>query len=649
MYKIAACLLLLLATLKGTAQNRDSLRIQIAVMAEDTGKVWACYSYGETLEQESTDSAAFYYNKGRALAEKLDFKKGIAAYSSHYIVLLNNKGAYREALALAKEALAIYQNLGNKLELAVAYLNVGSEWQYLSDFQLAAENYLEAKKLSEETGSLHNQRIANNNLGGIFIALEQHQKGKEYSERALAIAKELKNDFAIASSLYNIATAETYLKQYDTALIHYREIEAIGKRIGDYTSVLDGWLGAAGAYSGLKKYAEAQKNYDSVLHLSRTKEALEYELYAYMGLADMYLRSGNYKAAHQPIEAGISIASKTGSRYELKDLYHKASEMEENVNNPSAALAYWKKFQQLNDSVINEKNKSDINLIEAKYDSEKKENLIIQLENEKKLHQLSIRQKNLLNYTLSAGAVILLVISILLYRNYQHKQKLQQQRITELETEKQLAATEAILKGEEQERTRLAKDLHDGLGGMLSGIKYSFQTIKGNMVMTPENQQAFERSIDMVDSSIKEMRRVAHNMMPEALVKFGLDTALRDFCNDINQSGVLQLNYQSIGVETATIHQTTAITVYRIVQELINNTIKHAAAKTAIVQVTKSESSFSITVEDDGQGFDPAILQQSKGIGFANIQNRVNFLKGKMDVHSQPGKGVSVLIEFTES
>src|SRR4029079_1184344 len=160
-----------------------------------------------------------------------------------------------------------------------------------------------------------------------------------------------------------------------------------------------------------------------------------------------------------------------------------------------------------------------------------------------------------------------------------HHQTLQKQRILELETEKKLAATEAVLKGEEQERTRLAKDLHDGLGGMLSGIKYSLNTMKGNMIMTPENAQAFERSMDMLDSSIREMRRVAHNMMPEALVKFGLDTALKDFCNDIKQSGALAISYQSYGLENSAIDQTTAITIYRIVQELVNNTIKHAAAK----------------------------------------------------------------------
>ncbi|HRF25676.1 MAG TPA: ATP-binding protein, partial [Chitinophagaceae bacterium] len=141
-------------------------------------------------------------------------------------------------------------------------------------------------------------------------------------------------------------------------------------------------------------------------------------------------------------------------------------------------------------------------------------------------------------------------------------------------------------------------------------------------------------------------RRVAHNMMPESLVKFGLDTALKDFCNDINQSGALKVNYQSIGMNNATIEQTNAITIYRIVQELLNNIIKHSGAGSAIVQVSKIDEVLSVTVEDDGKGFDTAILKHTKGIGWSNIENRVEFLKGKMDVNSQEGKGTSVHIEI---
>lgn len=649
MYRIKTFLILLLSITQARGQTIDSLRNLLDTITEDTIKVFSYYQLGDAWEPQNKDSATFYYKKGRALAEQLDFKRGIAAFSNHYIVLLNQKGLYNEALQLTQEALHIYKNIGDKKELAIAYLNIGNEWHYLSDFQQAAEFYIEAQKLAEETGLLHTQRITNNNLAAIFISLEQFEKGIIYAVKSLSIARQIGNQSAVASSLYNIATAETYLKQYDIALIHFREIEEIGLQLNDDIYVLDGWLGAAGAYSGLKKTEEAKWNYDKVIKLSKEKQAIEYELYAYMGLADLYINAGRFQAAAAPIASGIAIALKNGSRYELKDLYQKAAKMEEGLGNAGKALSFWKQYQQLNDSVINEKNTSNINLMEAKYESEKKESRIQKLEDEKKLQEMSIRQSNLLNYLLIGGSLALVLVIALLYRTYAQKQKIQQQRISELETEKKLSATEAVLRGEEQERSRLAKDLHDGLGGMLSGIKYAFQNMKGNLVMTPDNQQAFERSMDMLDSSIKEMRRVAHNMMPEALVKFGLNTALQDFCNDINQSGALKVHYQSIGLADAPLEHTTAITIYRIIQELINNSMKHAAATNNVVQVTRDGSHFSITVEDDGKGFDPSILEDSSGIGFSNIRNRVDFLKGRMDVHSKPGQGVSVLIEFNES
>ena len=135
-------------------------------------------------------------------------------------------------------------------------------------------------------------------------------------------------------------------------------------------------------------------------------------------------------------------------------------------------------------------------------------------------------------------------------------------------------------------------------------------------------------------------------MMPESLVRFGLDTALEDYCKGINKSGALQINYQSIGLKNHYFEHTTAITIYRIIQELISNTLKHAAAKNAIVQVTKSDNLLTITVEDDGKGFDIRLLNSSKGMGWINIKHRVDFLKGKLDVKTKAGNGTSVHIEF---
>ncbi len=626
---------------------KDSLYSLLLSVKEDTTTVDLYYAYGEVFENDQPDSAAWYYKKAKALAQKIGFKKGVAAFSSHYIVLLNNRGEFREALMVAKEALEIYKEVGDKKDLAIANLNVGSEWQYLSDFGLAAEYYLEAKKIADEINNKKLQRITNNNLASVFIELQQFEKGMAYAEKSMLIAKELKNDYAISSSMYNIATALMQLKEHRKALAIYREIEQIGQKTADDIVLLDGWLGMGDAYSALNNYIASERYYKRVIDFSKQKSTPEYEMYACMGMSDLQYKMKDYSTSEKFVNNGISIAKKLESKFELKDLYLKAANVYEAKGDPGLALDFRKKFEELNDSIVGDKSRALVANLEAKYEFEKKEATIKQLGAENTVHELTIRQKNSLNYVLIAAAVLLLIISLLSYRTYKQKQKLQQRRITDLETQQQLNATEAVLKGEEQERTRLAKDLHDGLGGMLSGIKYSFNTMKGNLIMTPENTQAFERSMDMLDSSIKEMRRVAHNMMPEALVKFGLDTALKDFCNDISKSGALEVSFQSIGLHTAIVDQTAAIAIYRIVQELIHNTMKHAAARHAIVQVSTSDARLTITVEDDGKGFDTSALKKSNGIGWSNIQNRVEFLKGTLDVKSEDEKGTSVYIELT--
>jgi signal transduction histidine kinase len=283
--------------------------------------------------------------------------------------------------------------------------------------------------------------------------------------------------------------------------------------------------------------------------------------------------------------------------------------------------------------------------MDAVFESENQERKITVLEQEEELQQLRLKQKNNFNYILIAGATTLLIISLLSYRNYRQKQRLQQLRINELETEKQLTATEAVLKGEEKERTRLAKDLHDGLGGLLSGVKFSLSNMKDNLMITPDNMAVFERSLDMIDASIRELRRVAHNMMPEMLTKFGLDEALEEYCNILNGTGLLKVKYQSLGME-ARLDKSLEIIVYRIIQELLNNILKHASASEAFVQLVRETNRLNVVVEDDGKSFDTGILEKNKGAGWMNIRSRVDYLKGQLDIHSEAGKGTLVNIEF---
>jgi signal transduction histidine kinase len=151
----------------------------------------------------------------------------------------------------------------------------------------------------------------------------------------------------------------------------------------------------------------------------------------------------------------------------------------------------------------------------------------------------------------------------------------------------------------------------------------------------------------MLDKSISELRRVSHNMMPEALMKFGLDTALNDFCNSVGQSGALRLTYQSYELQEGTIPPIISAAIYRIIQELVNNIIRHAQAVNAlVVQLIRKDGTLSIAVEDDGNGFDPVILETGEGMGWLNLRNRVAYLNGTIDIQTNTGNGTSVNIEI---
>jgi signal transduction histidine kinase len=169
--------------------------------------------------------------------------------------------------------------------------------------------------------------------------------------------------------------------------------------------------------------------------------------------------------------------------------------------------------------------------------------------------------------------------------------------------------------------------------------------MKDNLIITPDNMAVFERSLDMIDTSIKELRRVAHNMMPEMLVKFGLDEALKEYCNSLNATKLIAVKYQSFGMETR-MDGSKEIIIYRIVQELLNNILKHAAASEALVQLVKEDSRLSIVVEDNGKGFDTSVLESNKGAGWTSIRSRIDYLQGQLDINSEAGKGTSVTIEI---
>ena len=645
MHRIIFFILFFLSfSLSGSAQGDDRYDLLLALKKskEDTSRINILYEIQNGYLDTNNDSALYYNKQSEALINTLNAETLRYRCYHAFVKIYHAKFDNARALEYCLKSIEVAQKFKDDFQRANSYRALFSLYYNLRKKDSAIKYGAYALNLTNRIEDTNNIATMYGNLCRIYSAMELYDKAVEFGKSGVEAGKHYKDYKGLLISMNNLGNAYISQEKNKEAIVIFEEQLLAGKKYKRMRSVSNALINLGVIYYNVgdtinlnriaRQLKDLEPDFDESDRLGTTYRHL---IYGYV-----YVLEKQPGPAENEFLKGLAIAEQDTLPAPLENLYLGMSMLKYAQQDFAGGKFYDTKWDPLNQSEQKKEMAEYALDLETKYATENKIAKI-------KLQESQLKQKSMINYILIGSAITLLILSILSYRTYTQKQKLQQQRIADLETRQLLTATEAVLKGEEQERSRIAKDLHDGLGGMLSGIKYSFNTMKGNLIMTPENTQAFERSMDMLDSSIKEMRRVAHNMMPEALVKFGLDTALKDFCNDITNSGALRVSYQSIGVENTGIDQTVAITIYRIVQELINNTMKHAGAISALVQLSKEENQMSVTVEDDGKGFDTSLLSRSAGIGWSSIQNRVEFLKGKLDVHSQPDKGTSVLIELT--
>lgn len=644
MLKRLTALLLLVICLQAKAQlpkDTDSLMYLLSVSKEDTSRIDIYQAIAKSWFSEDPDSAMFYNRACEKLILKLNAVSRKHTCYHEFVRLYHAEYDYRQSLAYCLKSIDAAKQTGNEFNAATSYRALFNLYHNLRQNDSAIKYGLYSLQLTERIGDTSNIATNYGNLCWLYKDLGKFDKAIGYGEKGVAAGKQYHDPVGMLISLNNLANCYLESSQNGKAIELFKQLLVAGKEAGRRRSVRNALINLGTLYFSDASPEELAVTVSEFNEYTKDDETMSKSDIAFGSLINgqNFLLQGKYSEAETAYLEGIHLSEKDSLVNVLASLYNNMSKLKFAMKDYKAGNEYddkWARLDQVNRDQDLAEYESDL---DTKYETARKENEIV-------LQQAQLRQKTLTNYVFAAGAAMLLVTLAAVYRNFRQRQRLQQQRIAELETEKQLAATEAVLKGEELERTRLAKDLHDGLGGMLSGIKFSLNAMKGNLVMTPENTRAFERSVDMLDGSIKEMRRVAHNMMPEALVKFGLDVALKDFCNEVSNTGALQVSYLPIGLQHTDIPQSIAIALYRVVQELVNNSMKHSGATNALVQLSKTPTGLSLTVEDDGKGFDTRITQGSAGMGWNNIRSRVESLKGRLDLVSAPGKGTSVYIEL---
>jgi signal transduction histidine kinase len=443
------------------------------------------------------------------------------------------------------------------------------------------------------------------------------------------------------------------LNDFKNAGVHLSGAEALADQVQSSNLFYKLYLTYGRLHQKTKEYRPAVDSYKKAMEYVRQTGNVFSQMNVLRQLGFAYRDMKAYPESIKALEEALRLIRQLDNKRLEAETVKKLGDVLTLQQHYREASAYYQQYIMLKDSLNEAETKKKINEIENKYQAERKHDSILVLQKDSQLQKLALRKKGNQNIGIIIGAALLLLVAFLVYRNLRNKHRLLEQhealhaqRILELEKERQLVAMQSVMKGQEEERSRLARDLHDGVGGLLSGVKLSLSTMKGNVFLPEEHAQSVNNVLTQLDRSITELRRVSHNMMPEALIKFGLKETLENYCENINLSGTLKVQLQTYGMDER-MEQNTEIVLYRIVQELLNNVIKHAEAKNVLIQLIRKDSHFSLTVEDDGRGFDPD-TGRKEGAGLSNIRARVDYLGGTIDVRSAPGEGTSVNIEGNE-
>ena len=514
--------------------------------------------------------------------------------------------------------------------------------------------------------------------------LEIRDLAEQYYLQAINIYNTHKNKIPLASNLSFVANnlANFYFRffpdRYQTYALHYADLaRKQGLATQQYTHVASAY-GIMAEIALKNKQPDAAKKHLSDALTTMAKSSVQDQnilLSIYERLAEIaesendlaeairfhkaYMETFKSLYNQEQLEIGRRFEAqfeKEKQQQELFDMQLEAEKKEQQLQlMQTVSLQHQQEFENL--KLHEENQRKKLELTELESIKRVQELKLARLETQSRAQDILNYQKEILykeklsSYYISLIAIFLLVLILLLYAYKQRSKRLRQNKelyTISLEKERQnikIATLTAMLDGQEQERGRMARDLHDGLGGLLSSTKISLSQFTDQVA--PAHKQSMKNSLIQLDTAVEELRRIAHNLMPDLLDRYGLQEALQDYAARMSHDQ-LDIDVQFLHYQNK-LEKDQQLLVYRIIQELVNNAIKHAAATQILIQIAEDTDGYTITVEDDGTGFDLKEVKGSQSAGLHNIQSRIDFLKGTFLIHSEKQVGTSVDITFPKN
>ena len=627
----------------------DSLKRELKKAKEDTNKVKLLINIADNYYNLNLKTARNYANQSLKLATKLNYTHGRVSSLNLIGSTYDDQGEYNLALESFKKSLRVPNNT-NSFDLAQLYVGLGNIYLTKADYAQAINYYTKAVHIFGDKFNQHNKAIILMNIGLVFKKQENYKKALFYNEKALAIFKKQTNsEFDIIDLENNIAAIYLLQKKY-TKLINLclsiiEKSEKIQYKYG---------VANASIYLGLVYIEKSQ--FDKAIHYFTKSIAINKEIdnlfglsHALSGLSDVYAKTNQNELAINYIKKAMSIFKDKDMLEEFEGANLKLSKIYKKNNSFKEALHYYEIYSTLKDSIYNEVNAQKINDALTKYETEKKEKAIVLLKtnirNKKKDQEiLNAKIKNRNNIILGVSSVFVLLL-ITLYLLYTKRQLvLKNIHQEELNSQRNLT-TKAIVQAQEKEQTRIAKDLHDSIGTFLSTLKINLQLFH-EFIPKPK-VEIYKNALNLIDQISAELRNIMRNLSNEVLNNQGVCHAIHELIEQINELNTAKIDFHVVG-EIQRLDENTEHNLYRITQELFNNCIKYAHAKSVSLQLIEEEKTLVLMYEDDGVGFDVSLLNDlnpKHGMGLKNIKNRVHFLEGTIHIESTPNSGTVFIIE----
>jgi len=476
-----------------------------------------------------------------------------------------------------------------------------------------------------------------NNLARVHERLKEPAKAAEALERSVLIYERLGDRFRLTGSLINLSVAQYGLKRYDECERNTHRSLQLAQELGLEDEASIAWENLGNVQRETGKYAAALESYTRALELCERTNSLEGITSVHRNIGELHVVAGVPARAVQHLEKALVLADSMGSRNYAMDAHLLLSRAMEHLSRNGDALHHLRAYHAVKDSVYSEEKREALAGWNARLGLLEKERVILGQQVKAEQDRVTVEEgRRALRYAI-IGVLVLVLLIMLLVRDRSRAKRLNEARMRALEQDRTIAVMGAVIEGEERERQRVAAELHDGIGVMLSTAR---------LHLDRNDDEALALAGKLIVDAGTEVRRVSHALMPGSLSKLGLVEALRELADGITGGGGMRVEVHAHGLKERLPRHIEA-GLYRIAQEAVHNAMKHAAATRCTIDLSMEDEGrrLQLAIEDDGKGF--AIgMTDPKSNGLMNIRTRAFLLGGSSDLDTVPGKGTTWSIDI---